>query len=124
MTLPVPEQVRHDADPRAREGILAQKMRVSLRDAPFAEGSYGIACVVAGHHIEQQGRIPYGSCDRADLVLRLAVRDHAAPTDQAARRAYAHQAVGGRGRADRRAGSAAGTEQGEVGGYRRTGATA
>ena len=57
MTLLVPEQVRHDADPRVREGILAQEMRVTHRDASLPEGRYGIARVVASHHIEQQGCI-------------------------------------------------------------------
>src|SRR5687767_14306974 len=90
-------------------------MRVTLWNAPGAERGYGIVCVIASHYIQQQRCIGDGSRDRADLVLRLAVRDHAAPTDQAARRSYAHEIVRGRGRADRLARIAASTDKGEVG---------
>ena len=124
MPLRLPEQVRHDADARALERVRAQQMRVALRDASRPNAVIGSAGVVAGHHVEQQRRVRHGARDRADLVLRLAVRDDAAAADEPARRADADEVVRGCGRADRLAGVAARAENGEVGGEGRAGAAA
>ena len=121
---PSPNRFVMHADSRALQRVLAQEMGVTLRRAPVAERGDRIGGVVAGHHIEQQGCVRDGSRDRADLVLRLAVRDHAAPTDQPARRPDADQTVRRRGRADRLARIAASPDQRKVGRDGRAGAAA
>ena len=124
MALRRPEQVRHDADARALQRVRAQQLRIAPRNALDAEGGDGISRVVAGHDVEQQRCVRHRARDRADLVLRQAVRNDAGPADEAAGRADADEIVGGGGRAYRLAGVAAGAQHRKIRGDRRAGAAA
>jgi hypothetical protein len=114
----------HDADARAFQGIRLQPGRIAARSSAGAECGDRILGVIADHDVEQNCRVLHRAGDRADLVLRVAVRHHAGAADQAPGRADADQAGCGSGRADRLAGIAARSEHREVGRNRRRGPAA